>query len=97
MGGRIIDEYKTKSNVLPGYRKARTNKKGNILAPSFAYIIAKGADDVTGGDGTQKGLVSPNPDVLHHLMRGYWWDLYSCSPDGRSGSFYIRFFSNRRT
>ena len=77
MGGRIVDEYKTKSEVMPGYRMVRTNKKGEALSPSFVVGMTKFLDHITGGDGTQKGLVSMNPDEVNHLLRGYFGGLYT--------------------
>ena len=77
MGGRIVDEYKTRSEVMPGYRMARTNKKGEVLSPSFVVGVTKFLDHMTGGDGTQKGLVSMNPDEVNHLLRGYFGGLYT--------------------
>lgn len=77
MGGRIVDENKTRSEVMPGYRMARTNKKGEVLSPSFVVGMTKFLDHITGGDGTQKGLVSMNPDEVNHLLRGYFGGLYT--------------------
>ena len=47
----------------------------------------KGIDQATGGDGVTKGLVSPNPDVTHHFMRGFMGGLYTNTIQGISFGF----------
>ncbi len=81
MGSRIYDKWANEN--APGYTKVRTNKKGEPYAPQALIGISKWIDNTTGGDGVKKGVVSlPNPDIVHHLLRGYFGGLYTLSEQG---------------
>ena len=75
MGTRIYDKYKVEQDI-PGFRKVRVNKKGEPMAPEFLVRMAEGLHYGTGGDGVRGGI-SYNPDVLQHIMRGYFGGLYT--------------------
>jgi len=81
MGSRIYDKWARKH--APGYQKVRTNKKGEPYAPKALIGISKWIDNTTGGDGVKKGVISPpNPDIVHHLARGYFGGLYTLAEQG---------------
>lgn len=75
MGSRIYNEWANKN--MPGYLKARTNKKGEYYAPQFMVDWFMMIDHATGGDGVKKGIISLNPDITNHLLRGYFGGLYT--------------------
>lgn len=77
MGGYVTNEWADPNK--PGYLRVRTNKKGEPYAPSFLVKFAESIDNATGGDGVEKGLISLNPDIINHLMRGYFGGLYTIS------------------
>ncbi|NDW19419.1 hypothetical protein D0T53_10935 [Dysgonomonas sp. 216] len=79
-GSRITNEW-TDPNK-PGYLRVRTNKKSEPFAPAFLVKLAEILDNATGGDGVEKGLISFNPDVVNHLMRGYFGGLYNMGMQG---------------
>jgi hypothetical protein len=64
-------------NTSPGYKRIRINKKGEAYAPQFLVDFARLSDNVTGGDGIKKGLVSFNPDEVQHITEGYFGGLYT--------------------
>lgn len=74
-GSRITNEWADTNK--PGYLRVRTNKKGEPFAPAFLVKLAEALDNTTGGDGVEKGIISLNPDVINHLMRGYFGGLYN--------------------
>jgi hypothetical protein len=74
-GSRIVNEWADPSK--PGYLRIRTNKKGEAYAPAFLVQLAKGLDNLTGGDGVEKGWISFNPDKINHVSRGYFGGLYT--------------------
>lgn len=74
-GSRITNEWADPNK--PGYLRVRTNKKGEPFAPAFLVKLAETLDNTTGGDGVEKGIISLNPDVINHLMRGYFGGLYN--------------------
>ena len=61
----------------PGFVQASKNKKGEPFAPAVLVWAAQQTDNLTGGDGVKPGAVSPNPDIINHLMRGYMGGLYT--------------------
>jgi hypothetical protein len=61
----------------PGYLDVRTNRKGEAYTPGWMIGLARGADHLTGGDGVVPGRVSPNPDIVNHLARGYFGGIYT--------------------
>lgn len=79
-GSRITNEWADPNK--PGYLRVRTNKKGEPFAPAFLVKLAETLDNATGGDGVEKGLISFNPDVVNHLMRGYFGGLYNMGMQG---------------
>lgn len=79
-GSRITNEWADPNK--PGYLRVRTNKKGEPFAPAFLVKLAETLDNTTGGDGVEKGLISFNPDVVNHLMRGYFGGLYNMGMQG---------------
>lgn len=74
-GSRITNEWADTNK--PGYLRVRTNKKGEPFVPAFLVKLAEALDNTTGGDGVEKGIISLNPDVINHLMRGYFGGLYN--------------------
>ncbi|NDV77853.1 LPD38 domain-containing protein [Dysgonomonas sp. 511] len=74
-GGRITNEWADENK--PGYLRVRTNKKGEAYAPAFLVKLAESLDNITGGDGVEKGLISFNPDEVNHILRGYFGGLYT--------------------
>lgn len=80
MGSRIYNEWANKN--MPGYLKARTNKKGEYYAPNFMVDWFMILDHLTGGDGVKKGVISLNPDITNHLLRGYFGGLYTIAEQG---------------
>jgi hypothetical protein len=80
MGSRIYNEWANKN--MPGYLKARTNKKGEYYAPNFMVDWFMILDHLTGGDGVKKGVISLNPDITNHLLRGYFGGLYTLAEQG---------------
>lgn len=74
-GSKITNEWADENK--PGYLRVRTNKKGDPYAPAFLVKLGESLDNVTGGDGVEKGLISFNPDEVNHLLRGYFGGLYS--------------------
>jgi hypothetical protein len=75
MGTRIHNEWANPN--APGYTKVSTNKKGEAYAPAFLIELYKNLDRITGGDGVKKGVVSLNPDVTNHYMRGWFGGLWT--------------------
>jgi hypothetical protein len=75
MGSRIYKENQRKEQ--PGYTKVRTNKRGETYATETMMRFAKALDKGTGGDGAKKGWLSPNPDLVEHLLGGYLAGLYT--------------------
>jgi hypothetical protein len=69
---------------LPGYRKIRTNKKGEAYVPGFLADLARLSDHAAGGDGVEKGATpfSFNPDVVQHMAEGYLGGLYTLFSQG---------------
>lgn len=80
MGSRIYNEWANKN--MPGYLKAKTNKKGEYYAPNFMVDWFMILDHLTGGDGVKKGVISLNPDITNHLLRGYFGGLYTIAEQG---------------
>jgi hypothetical protein len=74
-GSRITNEWADPNN--PGYLRVRTNKKGEPYAPAFLVKLGQSLDNITGGDGVEKGLISFNPDEVNHIIRGYLGGLYT--------------------
>ncbi|MBP7249300.1 MAG: hypothetical protein KBA38_08905, partial [Negativicutes bacterium] len=62
--------------AAPGYTKIKTNKKGEPYAPELIIKFSKSLDSMTGGDGAKAGLISPNPDIVDHLLGGYFSGIY---------------------
>lgn len=80
MGSRVYNEWANKN--MPGYLKARTNKKGEYYAPNFMVDWFMYIDHITGGDSVKKGVISLNPDIANHLLRGYFGGLYTLAEQG---------------
>lgn len=80
MGSRIYNEWANEN--MPGYLKARTNKKGEYYAPNFMVDWFMYIDHITGGDSVKKGVISLNPDIANHLLRGYFGGLYTLAEQG---------------
>ena len=76
---RIYDDNKWggRRKELPEYRKALRNKGGETYSPNFAVKLSEGISRLTGGSDLKRGLVEANPDMINHLMRGYFGGLYS--------------------
>jgi hypothetical protein len=74
-GMPIVNQWA--KNSLPGYEKIRINKKGEAYAPQFLVDFARLSDNITGGDGVKKGIISFNPDVIQHITEGYFGGLYT--------------------
>ena len=77
MGSRIYKENQSPEQA--GYTKVRTNKRGEPYATETMMLFAKALDKGTGGDGAKKGWLSPNPDIVEHLLGGYLAGLYTQS------------------
>lgn len=86
-GSSIYNEWANPD--VPGYLNTKTNKKGEPLAPELLVRFLKGIDHMTGGDGVAKGKVSPNPDKVHHLFRGFAGGLYTNIMQGISFGFEV--------
>lgn len=80
MGSKVYNEWANKN--MPGYLKARTNKKGEYYAPNFMVDWFMYIDHITGGDSVKKGVISLNPDIANHLLRGYFGGLYTLAEQG---------------
>ena len=74
-GGSVYNEYA--NNADPGFQQAKKNKLGQPYAPAILVWASQKANEVTGGDNVVPGKVSPNPDIVNHLMRGYLGGLYT--------------------
>jgi hypothetical protein len=74
-GAPVYNEWA--NETLPGYRNIKTNKRGEPYAPEWLIGAAKALDGATGGDGTQPGLASLNPDKANHILGGYLGGLYT--------------------
>ena len=76
---RIYDDNKWggRKAQLPEYRKALRNKGGETYSPNFVVKLSEGISRLTGGSDLKRGVVEVNPDVINHLMRGYFGGLYS--------------------
>ena len=76
---RIYDDNKWggRRKELPEYRKALRNKGGETYSPNFVVKLSEGISRLTGGSDLKRGVVEVNPDVINHLMRGYFGGLYS--------------------
>jgi putative uncharacterized protein (fragment) len=76
---RIYDDNKWggRRKELPEYRKALRNKGGETYSPNFVVKLSEGISRLTGGSDLKRGAVEVNPDVINHLMRGYFGGLYS--------------------
>ena len=76
---RIYDDNKWggRRKELPEYRKALRNKGGETYSPNFVVKLSEGIGRLTGGSDLKRGVVEVNPDVINHLMRGYFGGLYS--------------------
>lgn len=76
---RIYDDSKWggRRKELPEYRKALRNKGGETYSPNFVVKLSEGISRLTGGSDLKRGLVEANPDMINHLMRGYFGGLYS--------------------
>ncbi|MDR1274681.1 MAG: hypothetical protein LBK12_09050 [Odoribacteraceae bacterium] len=61
---------------LPGFKQARVNRRGEAYADDWLIEFAGAVDAMTGGDGVRRGVVSPNPDVLNQLGKGYLGGLF---------------------
>jgi hypothetical protein len=75
MGGKIYKE--NQKSYKPGYMKIRTNRDGEAYAPSWLVDFARFTDDLTGGNGVEKGKVSLHPDLVEHFVKGYTGGLYT--------------------
>ncbi|MBK5195728.1 MAG: hypothetical protein JJE08_06820, partial [Proteiniphilum sp.] len=80
MGSQVYNEWANKN--MPGYLKAKTNKKGEYYAPNFLVDWFMYIDNLWGGDGVKKGKISLNPDIANHLLRGYFGGLYTIAEQG---------------
>ena len=76
---RIYDDSKWggRRKELPEYRKALRNKGRETYSPNFVVKLSEGISRLTGGSDLKRGVVEVNPDVINHLMRGYFGGLYS--------------------
>ena len=76
---RIYDDNKWggRRKELPEYRKALRNKGGETYSPNFVVKLSEGIGRLTGGSDLKRGVVEANPDIINHLMRGYFGGLYS--------------------
>lgn len=76
---RIYDDNKWggRRKELPEYRKALRNKGGETYSPNFVVKLSEGIGRLTGGSDLKRGVVEVNPDVINHLMRGYFGGLYN--------------------
>ena len=75
MGGAIYKEFKDPNK--PGFKNARTNKRGEVLTPDAIVQFTKLVDGMTLGDGVKPGFISPNPDMVNHVLRGAFGGLYT--------------------
>jgi hypothetical protein len=79
-GSLIYDEWANEN--MPGWRAARRNKRGELIAPESVYLPLKWLDIVTGGDGVERGWISVNPDKAYHLARGYFGTMFQTGMEG---------------
>jgi hypothetical protein len=75
IGAPIYNEWAKEED--PGYKKVRTNKKGEPYTPEWLINSLQGIDHATGGDGTERGAISLNPDKVNHYAKGYFGGLYT--------------------
>lgn len=81
----IVNGY-VADKKIPGFRKARVNKKGKPYAPAIVYDLSKWLNYSTGGDDVVPGKVSFNPDIVHHLLSGHFGGLYKLGVDAASSA-----------
>jgi hypothetical protein len=109
IGAPIYNEWAKEED--PGYKKVRTNKKGEAYSPEWLINLLKDVDQATGGDGTERGAISLKPDEVNHYAKGYFGGLYTLAAQSAdmaikasgSGSdirtkdipFLNRFYQNR--
>jgi len=74
-GGNVFNPYANPSD--PGFVQSSKNKKGEPYAPAILVWAAQEMDKQSDGDGVMPGKISPNPDVINHIMRGYMGGLYT--------------------
>lgn len=74
-GGNVYNSYA--NNADPGFVQSSKNKKGEPYAPAILVWGTQQLDKLSGGDGVMPGKISPNPDVINHLVRGYYGGLYT--------------------
>ncbi len=74
MGTQIVKA--NQPDYAPGYTKVRTNKQGEAYAPEMIIKGSKFLDNLTGGDGVEKGWLSPNPDAVNQVLGGYLAGIY---------------------
>ena len=77
----ILNEWNDKVD-MPGFMKARTNKRGETLAPAWLMWASEKLNDLGGGDRVTPGEImglklSFNPDVANHYLRGYFGGMYN--------------------
>jgi len=85
MGGQIYKE--NQKAYRPGYMKVRTNKKGEAYVPLWLVDFAKATDNFTGGDGVEGGLISLNPDMVQHFVKGYAGGIYDLFSNGIEAAY----------
>jgi hypothetical protein len=77
----ILNEWNDRVD-MPGFMKARTNKRGETLAPAWLMWASEKLNDLGGGDRVTPGEIiglklSFNPDVANHYLRGYFGGMYN--------------------
>ena len=75
---RIYDDNKWggRKAQLPEYRKALRNKGGKTYSPDFWVKLSELLSGVSGGTDLKRGAIEANPDIINHLMNGYFGGLY---------------------
>lgn len=75
---RIYDDNKWggRKAQLPEYRKALRNKGGKTYSPDFLVKLSELLSGVSGGTDLKRGTIEANPDIINHLMNGYFGGLY---------------------
>jgi plasmid stabilization system protein ParE len=91
MGRNIYNEYANEND--PGYKKIKTNKKGEAYTPQWLIKLAELADSATGGfrrTGTDKSSSRQNKSFVARLFRRSFYAVF------KVGGYYIQVCGRRK-